>query len=182
MLPFAALPQSFPPRLLSDLAIGAGQYAMGMPSARGHRATHSRDAAHRCASVMAGRVVRPGQDDERNHFLLLGLWPAGVLPDENGEGVAPPFLMFLSAFGFFFSLLLRICPLAMTFLPGARLKDVARAHDIKCADVCMQGSGRGSLAPPSVRRSPDAAQRASGALLVRGPSCLAGGSRLCGAT
>jgi hypothetical protein len=26
----------------------------------------------------------------------------------NGEGVAPPFLMFFSAFGFFFSLLLRI--------------------------------------------------------------------------
>jgi hypothetical protein len=41
-------------------------------------------------------------------FLLFGLCPAGVLPDENGEGVAPPFLRFLSAFGFFFSLLLRI--------------------------------------------------------------------------
>jgi hypothetical protein len=46
---------------------------------------------------------------------MLGLWPAGGLPDENGElpeengeGVAPPFLMFFSAFGFFFSLLLRI--------------------------------------------------------------------------
>jgi hypothetical protein len=46
--------------------------------------------------------------DEALHFLLFGLWPAGVLPDENGEGVAPPFFMFLSAFGFFFSLLLRI--------------------------------------------------------------------------
>jgi hypothetical protein len=44
----------------------------------------------------------------RQFFLLFGLWPAGVLPDENGEGAAPPFLMFLSAFGFFFSLLLRI--------------------------------------------------------------------------
>ena len=43
-----------------------------------------------------------------DHFLLLGLWPDGGLPDENGEGVAPPFLRFLSAFGFFFSLLLRI--------------------------------------------------------------------------
>jgi hypothetical protein len=42
------------------------------------------------------------------YFLLLGLWPAGVLPDANGEGAAPPFLRFLSAFGFFFSLLLRI--------------------------------------------------------------------------
>jgi len=43
-----------------------------------------------------------------DYFLLFGLWPAGVLPDENGDGVAPPFFMFLSAFGFFFSLLLRI--------------------------------------------------------------------------
>jgi hypothetical protein len=43
-----------------------------------------------------------------DYFLLFGLCPAGVLPDENGDGVAPPFLMFLSAFGFFFSLLLRI--------------------------------------------------------------------------
>ena len=51
------------------------------------------------------RLVRPGR---RQLFLLLGLWPAGVLPAANGEGVAPPFLMFLSAFGFFFSLLLRI--------------------------------------------------------------------------
>src|SRR3982074_2863709 len=50
----------------------------------------------------------PSHDEEMDYFLLLGLWPAGVLPDENGEGVAPPFLRFLSAFGFFFSLLLRI--------------------------------------------------------------------------
>jgi hypothetical protein len=42
------------------------------------------------------------------YFLMCGLWPAGVLPEENGDGVAPPFFMFLSAFGFFFSLLLRI--------------------------------------------------------------------------
>jgi isochorismatase family protein len=48
-------------------------------------------------------------------FLLFGLWPAAVLPAANGlTGAAPPFLRFLSAFGFFFSLLLRICPLAMT--------------------------------------------------------------------
>jgi hypothetical protein len=46
--------------------------------------------------------------ESRQLFLLFGLWPLGVLPDENGEGVAPPFLRFLSAFGFFFSLLLRI--------------------------------------------------------------------------
>jgi hypothetical protein len=47
-------------------------------------------------------------------FLGFRLWPTDVLPDENGDGVGPRFLMFLSAFGFFFSLLLRICPLAMT--------------------------------------------------------------------
>jgi hypothetical protein len=51
---------------------------------------------------MSGRAV------ETDYLLLFGAWPAGVLPDENGDGVAPPFLMFLSAFGFFFSLLLRI--------------------------------------------------------------------------
>jgi hypothetical protein len=56
------------------------------------------------------RTMKP----KRQLFRLFGLCPAGVLPDENGEGVAPPFLRFLSAFGFFFSLLLRICPLAMT--------------------------------------------------------------------
>jgi len=53
-------------------------------------------------------ALLPGHGEETDYFLLLGLWPAGVLPDENGEGVAPPFLRFLSAFGFFFSLLLRI--------------------------------------------------------------------------
>jgi hypothetical protein len=55
-------------------------------------------------------LARPGcgcRRDEADYFLL-GAWPAGVLPEANGEGVAPPFLMFLSAFGFFFSLLLRI--------------------------------------------------------------------------
>jgi len=61
-----------------------------------------------------GRAIRAsadgdaGQGVETDYFLLFGAWPAGVLPDENGDGVAPPFLMFLSAFGFFFSLLLRI--------------------------------------------------------------------------
>src|SRR5437763_14729115 len=66
-----------------------------------------------------GRATResadavPGRAVETDYFLLLGAWPAGVLPDENGDGVAPPFLMFLSAFGFFFSFLLRICRLPM---------------------------------------------------------------------
>jgi hypothetical protein len=58
------------------------------------------------------RSARPtemaGHHGEIDYFLLFGLWPAGVFPDENGDGVAPPFLIFLSAFGFFFSLLLRI--------------------------------------------------------------------------
>src|SRR5450631_3263272 len=63
------------------------------------------------------RVARPraparsaGLDRQNHHFLLLfGLWPAGVLPEANGlTGAAPPFFRFLSAFGFFFSLLLRI--------------------------------------------------------------------------
>src|SRR6516225_4130450 len=31
----------------------------------------------------------------------------------NGEGASAPFFLFLSCFGFFFSLLLRICPFAM---------------------------------------------------------------------
>src|ERR1700682_4888171 len=53
--------------------------------------------------------LQPGHDVEIDYFLLLGLWPAGVLPVANGlTGAAPPFLRFLSAFGFFFSLLLRI--------------------------------------------------------------------------
>ena len=54
----------------------------------------------------AGRDGRATRRDA--YFLMCGLWPAGVLPEENGDGVAPPFFMFLSAFGFFFSLLLRI--------------------------------------------------------------------------
>jgi hypothetical protein len=59
------------------------------------------------AAICARQTARPRRD-RIIYFLLFGLWPAGVLPDENGDGVAPPFLMFLSAFGFFFSLLLRI--------------------------------------------------------------------------
>ena len=56
-------------------------------------------------SVFAGSMYERAR---RQFFLLFGLCPAGVLPDANGEGAAPPFLRFLSAFGFFFSLLLRI--------------------------------------------------------------------------
>ena len=60
----------------------------------------------------SGRRVRfseAGPDSEHQFFLLFGLWPAGVLPDANGlTGATPPFLRFLSALGFFFSLLLRI--------------------------------------------------------------------------
>jgi hypothetical protein len=70
----------------------------------------------RRASITTARepVVAPvaglgcGCRREEANYFLLGAWPAGVLPDANGEGVAPPFLMFLSDFGFFFSLLLRI--------------------------------------------------------------------------
>jgi hypothetical protein len=52
---------------------------------------------------------RAAKKNRRQFFLLLGLWPAGVLPVANGLTGAPlPFLRFLSAFGFFFSLLLRI--------------------------------------------------------------------------
>jgi hypothetical protein len=65
--------------------------------------TRSRGAACWWQTAMPG----PGKS-KSDYFLLFGLWPAGVLPEENGDGVAPPFLMFLSAFGFFFSLLLRI--------------------------------------------------------------------------
>jgi hypothetical protein len=60
-----------------------------------------------CGSICAIRR-RKSHDGGIDYFLLFGLWPAGVLPDENGDGVAPPFLVFLLAFGFFFSLLLRI--------------------------------------------------------------------------
>jgi hypothetical protein len=63
-------------------------------------------AASLRASRNAGRDGRAIRRDA--YFLMCGLWPAGVLPEENGDGVAPPFFMFLSAFGFFFSLLLRI--------------------------------------------------------------------------
>lgn len=68
---------------------------------------HARTGGHDPEKRRA-RFGEAGPDSRRQLFLLFGLWPAGVLPDENGEGVAPPFLRFLSAFGFFFSLLLRI--------------------------------------------------------------------------
>jgi hypothetical protein len=66
-----------------------------------------------CAPLAAGQAAaasapKPAMSSKRQLFRLFGLCPAGVLPDENGEGAAPPFLRFLSAFGFFFSLLLRI--------------------------------------------------------------------------
>src|ERR1700687_194176 len=69
------------------------------------------DARHRrqVCVVCARQAAMAGHDHESVHFLLLGLWPAGVLPAANGlTGATPPFLRFLSAFGFFFSLLLRI--------------------------------------------------------------------------
>ena len=53
-------------------------------------------------------IIRRRDGTDVYFLFICGLWPAGVLPDENGDGVAPPFLMFLSALGFFFSLLLRI--------------------------------------------------------------------------
>jgi len=69
--------------------------------------------ARRRAEPVIGLRTRwrfgPAMTGEMDYFLLLGLWPAGVLPAANGlTGAAPPFLRFLSAFGFFFSLLLRI--------------------------------------------------------------------------
>src|SRR6185437_6668668 len=63
------------------------------------------------ATPYAGASRPPGKAGKtgRQFFLLLGLWPAAGLPLANGlTGAAPPFLRFLSAFGFFFSLLLRI--------------------------------------------------------------------------
>ena len=76
-----------------------------LSEARDSKCGHHRSSAARI--VMPG--LCPGHDDETDHFLLLGLCPAGVLPAANGlTGATPPFLRFLSAFGFFFSLLLRI--------------------------------------------------------------------------
>src|ERR1700738_5475548 len=77
-----------------------------------HRA---REICHRGAHLRDPLAFLARHDEEMDYFLLFGLWPAGVLPAANGlTGAGPPFLRFLSAFGFFFSLLLRICPLAMT--------------------------------------------------------------------
>jgi hypothetical protein len=54
-------------------------------------------------------ALLPGHDEKKPQpFLPIEGCPTATLPDANGEGAAPPFLMFLSAFGFFFSLLLRI--------------------------------------------------------------------------
>ena len=69
------------------------------------------DPRRRVRQQMSRRAVcvRREKNARRQFFLLLGLWPAGVFPVANGlTGVMPPFLRFLSAFGFFFSLLLRI--------------------------------------------------------------------------
>src|SRR5258705_10388544 len=74
----------------------------------------------------------------RDYFLLFGLWPAGVLPAANGlTGAAPPFLRFLSAFGFFFSLLLRICPLALTISLAPGRTDVALPDHSKFTGECI---------------------------------------------
>jgi hypothetical protein len=66
------------------------------------------DGAEPAIAPPARTWTRVAGRAEATIYFLLGAWPAGVLPDANGEGVAPPFLRFLSAFGFFFSLLLRI--------------------------------------------------------------------------
>jgi hypothetical protein len=52
------------------------------------------------------------------------------VPKRTGERAGPLFfLLFHSAFGFFFSLLLRICPLAMAFLPLLDMCGSRRIHD-----------------------------------------------------
>src|SRR5713226_4385292 len=48
-------------------------------------------------------LISAGRDRPKHYFLPYGFWPPGGLLEANGEGAAPPFLMFLSAFGFFFS-------------------------------------------------------------------------------
>jgi hypothetical protein len=104
--------------------IGLGKFDFTRKLRRGrirpHAAPKSRDGrtnsgagtdqVRRSAPSGRRRAGRPGRPDRgSHHFLPLGLWPAGVLADANGlTGAAPPFLRFLSAFGFFFSLLLRI--------------------------------------------------------------------------
>ena len=76
----------------------------GLRRAKGLRPGRWARPAHEAANVREKKPAFAGA----SYFLLLGLWPAGVLPDANGDGAAPPFFRFLSAFGFFFSLLLRI--------------------------------------------------------------------------
>ena len=98
-------------RRLRKLACDAGHPCLdGIQQER--RGWPGRLARRRAEPVIGPRTrwrFGPAMTGEMDHFLLLGLWPAGVLPAANGlTGAAPPFLRFLSAFGFFFSLLLRI--------------------------------------------------------------------------
>jgi hypothetical protein len=72
------------------------------PQDTNRHATNPNDIDHR-------QSIGLRRGTPRQLFLLLGLWPEGVLPEANGlTGAALAFLRFLSAFGFFFSLLLRI--------------------------------------------------------------------------
>src|SRR5262249_39586390 len=102
----------------------AGRAAHGCVVRRQPRAAagllHGRGAADCAAGRRAaparrrdGRRLRPRSPPACYFFPAL---PAPI-PGANGVGTGPPFFfLFLSCFGFFFSLLLRICPLAMTFL------------------------------------------------------------------
>ena len=104
-------PQPSALRRLRKLACDAGRPRLdGIQQER--RGWPGRLARRRAEPVIGLRTrwrFGPAMTGEMDHFLLLGLWPAGVLPAANGlTGAAPPFLRFLSAFGFFFSLLLRI--------------------------------------------------------------------------
>ncbi|KIZ35621.1 hypothetical protein OO17_25575 [Rhodopseudomonas palustris] len=65
-------------------------------------------AAISAASVGFSAAQRGAMSD-RPAYFLFGAWPDGVFDAANGLTLAtPPFLAFLSAFGFFFSLLLFI--------------------------------------------------------------------------
>jgi len=46
----------------------------------GRRAT-----CHRARTRATRWRLWPSHNEEMDYFLLFGLWPAGVLPDENGE-------------------------------------------------------------------------------------------------
>jgi hypothetical protein len=106
-----------PTRIVDCIVNGIARRSIGKTIEPSSVAKSSRSAAQGCtpchepiATGNAAAASRPecAIKPKRQLFLLFGLCPAGVLPDENGEGGAPPFLRFLSAFGFFFSLLLRI--------------------------------------------------------------------------